>query len=33
MDEAWHAYEPAIGLERDPAVRRWLQHHLARARR
>jgi RNA polymerase sigma-70 factor (ECF subfamily) len=23
--EAWHAYEIAIGLERDPAVRRFLQ--------
>ena len=24
-DEARHAYEIAIGLERDPAVRRFLQ--------
>jgi RNA polymerase sigma-70 factor (ECF subfamily) len=24
-DEALHAYEVAIGLERDPAVRRFLQ--------
>ena len=28
--EALHAYEVAIGLERDPAVRRFLQHRLAK---
>lgn len=27
--EARHAYEVAIGLERDPAVRRFLQQRLA----
>jgi len=27
--EARHAYEIAIGLERDPAVRRYLQHRQA----
>jgi predicted RNA polymerase sigma factor len=29
-DEARHAYEIAIGLERDPAVRRFLQKRLSR---
>jgi predicted RNA polymerase sigma factor len=28
--EARHAYEVAIGLERDPAVRRFLQKRLSR---
>jgi predicted RNA polymerase sigma factor len=28
-DEARHAYEIAIGLERDPAVRLFLQHRQA----
>jgi RNA polymerase sigma-70 factor (ECF subfamily) len=28
-DEAREAYEMAIGLERDPAVRRWLQQRQA----
>jgi len=28
-DEARHAYEIAIGLERDPAVRRFLQQRLS----
>ena len=28
-DEARHAYEIAIGLERDPAVRRFLQYRLS----
>ena len=32
-EEACRAYDIAIGLERDPAVRRWLQHQLARSRR
>jgi predicted RNA polymerase sigma factor len=31
-DEAHHAYEIAIGLERDPAVRRFLQHREAALR-
>lgn len=25
-EEAWHAYDIAMGLERDPAVRRFLEH-------
>jgi predicted RNA polymerase sigma factor len=29
LDEAWRAYERAIGLERDPAVRRFLQRKQA----
>jgi RNA polymerase sigma-70 factor (ECF subfamily) len=28
-DEARHAYEIAIGLERDPAVRRFLQQRMS----
>ena len=28
-DEARHAYDVSIGLERDPAVRRFLQERLA----
>jgi RNA polymerase sigma-70 factor (ECF subfamily) len=28
-DEAQHAYEIAIGLERDPAVRRFLRQRQA----
>ncbi|HMD38995.1 MAG TPA: DUF6596 domain-containing protein [Candidatus Acidoferrum sp.] len=30
LDEAQRAYEMAIGLERDEAVRRWLQERVAR---
>jgi RNA polymerase sigma-70 factor, ECF subfamily len=29
-DGAWHAYQQAIGLEREPAVRRHLQNRAAR---
>ena len=32
-DEACRAYDVAIGLERDPAVRRFLQRSQANARR
>ena len=33
LDEARKAYEIAIGLERDPAVRRFLQRRLSKERR
>ncbi|HJW11264.1 MAG TPA: RNA polymerase subunit sigma-70, partial [Albitalea sp.] len=33
VDAALQAYQQAIGLERDPAVRRFLQQRAAAARR